>query len=653
MTGRTIHLVFKTHLDIGFTQLAETVRREYHEVFIPRAIDTGEHFFAEDPAQRMFVWTTGAWLIWDHLETQPRDKVRRLEQAIERGLIRWHGLPFTTHTELMSPALFRAGLSYAQALDRRFGTSTIAAKMTDVPGHPLGIVPILAEAGIRFLHIGVNSASTLPEVPPLFRWRAPSGEEVLVAYQSSYGATFFPEGMEQGLSFAHTSDNVGPQGISAAAECHREVRAANPGATIRASTLDDFAAVIWPERERFPVVDREIGDSWIHGSASDPEKTARFLALQRVYDRFAVDGLDDSRLAFGRRLAMVAEHTCGVDVKTFLRDEAAWDRPEFEAARLRDPRFRFAESSWAEQRGYLGIAVEALSPADRPAAEQALAELRPAEPAAADAPPAKSGLIEARAGGWRLGIDGTTGAVATITTPAGRTLEGIGGSLIAYAYESYDAADIAAHMQFYLTHRLEWALLDHGKPGLEKARTVRSATWQPRLAGLAQDGSGATLLLDLPEPAHAVFGAPRRAELRVTAAEEGALDLVLVLRDKPANRMPEASFLGFTPAGAEGWDFRKMGLWQPADRITPKGGGQLQAVSGIRGRLAGGGVLDLRSPDAPLAAPAASPFMPFAPGLPDYSGGVRINLHNNKWGTNFPMWCEGTLQFRFRLGLTA
>jgi hypothetical protein len=160
------------------------------------------------------------------------------------------------------------------------------------------------------------------------------------------------------------------------------------------------------------------------------------------------------------------------------------------------------------------------------------------------------------------------------------------------------------------------------------------------------------LLLDLPEEAHAVFGAPRRAELRIAPAED-ALDLVLVLRDKPANRMPEASFLSFTPAGIESWDFRKMELWQPADRITPRGGGQLQAVSGIRGRLSDGGVLDLHSLDAPLAAPAASPFMPFAPGLPDFSGGVRINLHNNKWGTNFPMWCEGTLQFRFRLRLTA
>ena len=74
----------------------------------------------------------------------------------------------------MSPDLFRAGLSYSQELDRRFGKTTIAAKMTDVPGHTLGMVPLLAEAGIRFLHLGVNTASPPPDVPDIFRWRAPA-----------------------------------------------------------------------------------------------------------------------------------------------------------------------------------------------------------------------------------------------------------------------------------------------------------------------------------------------------------------------------------------------------------------------------------------------------------------------------------------------
>ncbi|MGO8034205.1 hypothetical protein ACC712_38675, partial [Rhizobium ruizarguesonis] len=55
----------KTHLDIGFTDHAEKVRRQYHERFIQQAIETAKHFHAENPEEPKFIWTTGAWLIWD------------------------------------------------------------------------------------------------------------------------------------------------------------------------------------------------------------------------------------------------------------------------------------------------------------------------------------------------------------------------------------------------------------------------------------------------------------------------------------------------------------------------------------------------------------------------------------------------------------
>ena len=106
-------------------------------------------------------------------------------------------------------------------------------------------------------------------------------------YQRSYGETCFPEGFEDGLSFAHTNDNMGPQSVPQTAEAYRELRAREPDAIIRAATLEDYGAILWAARESFPVVELELGDSWIHGSGSDPVKTARFLALQRLYDRFA------------------------------------------------------------------------------------------------------------------------------------------------------------------------------------------------------------------------------------------------------------------------------------------------------------------------------------------------------------------------------
>ena len=55
-----------------------------------------------------------------------------------------------------------------------------------------------------------------------------------------------------------------------------------PGAVVVASTLDAFArALIAGERAiaTLPVVTAEIGDTWIHGAGTDPQKLARYRAL--------------------------------------------------------------------------------------------------------------------------------------------------------------------------------------------------------------------------------------------------------------------------------------------------------------------------------------------------------------------------------------
>jgi len=122
-----------------------------------------------------------------------------------------------------------------------------------------------------------------------------------------------------------------------------------------------------------------------------------------------------------------------------------------------------------------------------------------------------------------------------------------------------------------------------------------------------------------------------------------------VMRDKPANRMPEASFLAFAPASAQEWQLHKLGIWLPAAEVVRNGGGALQAVSALQAKLPSGATLRITPFDSPLIAPLDAPFMTFTSAPPDFSAGVRFNLHNNKWGTNFPMWCAGTLRFRFDL----
>ncbi len=637
MTDTTIHLVFKTHLDIGFTDHAVKVRRQYHEQFIPQAIATASHFYNENPERPAFIWTTGAWLIWDHLNSQDSTRVRELEQAIERGLITWHGLPFTTHTELMTPALFKAGLSYSQELDRRFGRQTIAAKMTDVPGHTLGMVPLMAEAGLKFLHLGVNTASPVPDVPPIFRWQAPAGEEIVVMYQGSYGATDFPAGDSIGLSFAHTNDNIGPQSVGQAVEALRHMAHEFPQAEIKASTLDTFGAEMWERRAQFPIVTQEIGDSWIHGTGTDPQKLRHFRALGRLYDGFVTD-LTPQRSAFGRALTMVAEHTWGVDIKTYLRDEHAWDRPDFEAARQSDYRFHYAEASWAEQRAYLDAAVNELDVADRARAEAALAQTSvPAE--------IQKGSGERLvSNGWIAELDAVTGDISALISPNGKRIDGTSGSLSGYRHENYDWSELQTHLESYLQHRQEWAVLDHDKSGLNRARTAQTARHVPHWGGISSDGT--RVYGHMAQTAHEVLGAPSRHELILRGIDNSHAEITLVLRDKLANRLPEAGFLTLTPHGVSEWELEKLGLWHKSENVVTRGGGQLQAVTALR---SAGIRFDLI--DSALVAPAGSAFMPFQPQIPDFAAGVRINLYNNKWGTNFPMWWEGDLVSRIVVAL--
>ena len=128
---RYVHVVYKTHLDVGYTALAQDVLDQYVEDFIPKALDTAER--AGGTGTRPFVWTTGSYLIDYFLRHAKPMQAARMCAAIERGDIAWHALAFTTCTELMDSDLLEYDLSISRSLDKRFGRKTIAAKMTDVP----------------------------------------------------------------------------------------------------------------------------------------------------------------------------------------------------------------------------------------------------------------------------------------------------------------------------------------------------------------------------------------------------------------------------------------------------------------------------------------------------------------------------------------
>lgn len=656
---KTVHTIFKTHLDLGFTDLAANVVRQYFDEYLPLAMRTAETLRRAGGPDR-FIWTSGAWLIYQYLETAGAADRRRMEAAIEAGDVTWHAMPFTVHSELMDASLFRYGLRFAQQLDRRFGRQTIAAKMTDVPGHTRGIVPLLVEAGIDFLHIGVNEASTMPDVPPLFIWRDDGGAELVVMYQHTYGASMALPGCTEAIAFAHTQDNRGPQSPEQVVAIFRELRKAFPQADVVASTLDAFARALPPIKEQLPVVTAEIGDSWIHGVASDPKKVSQFRALSRLRRQWLANpsSAPDKEILdrFSHALLLVAEHTWGMDVKTHLGDTTNFERKRFEAAR-RQRNFQKMAGSWLEQRGYLDQAVAALG--DSPFAAEAHRHLQATEPTV----PALDGLVQIagvsaplETSRFSLRFDPSSGAlVHLVEKESGQTWATPDHPLGLVHYQTFSQADYDRFLNDYLAGRPPWAEPDFSKPGLASA-AGESRWWRPSVSRLfrSEDAEKERFLLELAfvEPCGERYGCPARLFLTVDASRaQPALLFDLQWFDKPASRQPEALWLSFCPQTPvpTAWALEKLGKRISPLEVVRGGNAKLHAVGAGAFYDDGRHHLTIEILDAALVAPGEPSLLSFDSEPPALEKGMHINLYNNIWGTNFPQWYDEDARFRFAL----
>lgn len=656
--ARSVVLVYKNHLDVGFTEMAAKVTHDQIRWLLPSAAAMARQLRAEH-GKRMFVWTVPAWIAAEALAILDGSELASVERALAEGDIAWHALPFTTHTELMDEALCQSATAMSRGLDRRFGTVTRTAKLTDVPGHSRGLVDVLARCGIDLLHIGVNGMSPLPEVPRAFRWRGAGGNELVTLYEPGYANRARLPGDDQVLWWCFQGDNMELPSTPDIAAYHAAAALAHPAARVEAGRMDDWAAGIRERAASLPVITGEIGDSWIHGSGTDPWKTVRFRELMRLRTRWLAegalerDGAVDAALT--RNLLLVAEHTWGLSFSAHTHHERQhWDNDAFARIRHRGV-WRAMEASWQEQRDYLELAVESLPPPQRQQAERALAaHAVPAVTTDADGWTELDPAAPIAAQGWSIGFDRAHGAIASLVDAGGRERVAAGGHLARARYQTFGHDDCRRFAEQYCTSRGDWLLEEFAKLGLRGSKAV-SAWWDPTLVSLARRDRGPRTelraQLAFPEAAVRDAGAPREAELLVSLERGRRVALALTWRGKHATRLPEAMWWSFQPLVADPsrWRLGKLGqLVDPRD-VVAKGGRPLHGVD--HGALHDDGRerLALLTPDAHLIAPGRPQLYEFTDELPDLAGGLHLNLLNNCWGTNFPMWFGDDMRFRAML----
>lgn len=653
---KKVHVIFKTHLDVGFTKLAGEVVKTYMQEFIPNALALSEKLRQENQKDR-YVWSTGSWLVHEFLEqAEPADR-KRMEAAIERGDIAWHALPFTTHSELADPSLYELGIQLSAALDKRFGKKTIAAKMTDVPGHTRGLVPILAKNGVRFLHIGVNSASMPPDVPPLFVWRAPDGSEVVVMYQQSYGNQMALPGTSSVMAINFTGDNHGPHKPEQIARIYSDLRRQYPNAEVQATNFNVIAEEVATIKGQLPVVTQELGDTWIHGTGSDPLKVANMRELERLRNNWLKAGKltfgSPADLAFGIPLLMIAEHTWGADIKRYLKDWDIYALEKFKEARSK-PNFKMVEQSWQEKREYIDLAVRKLSGEMAGEAKAHLQSLRPL-------PVKKDGFTQLKnpqnaivTRYYQVAIDPATGGIIHLKDKAtGADWADPKHPLCQFAYQAFAKGDYDRFLNQYLTKKPNWALDDFGKTGMEVANAP-SGTWLSRLkaAFVKEDKKGKTVLLELVmtgADGKTPGGSPANLTVELHFPDDRKeMQITLQCLDKQATRLPEASWFSFVPPVQKGaWIIDKMGQPVDARDVVKNGNRKLHAVKeGVRFEN-GAQSCSIASLDVPLVAPGERALLNFDNRLPEVGEGVHFCLHNNVWGTNFRMWFDDDMKYRF------
>jgi hypothetical protein len=357
---------------------------------------------------------------------------------------------------------------------------------------------------------------------------------------------------------------------------------------------------------------------------------------------------------------MVAEHSQGLDVKTHLKDWTNYRAADFRASRRQD-NFTKMEASWLEQREYINAAVEALPEPLKREARDRLAALAPERPQPVGFVPLPDLSRPFELAQFSVAFDSRLGCLTRLKV-GDVDWAGPDNPLGKFWYETFSAADYERFARQYLINiraTEQWSIPDFTKPGIADVAHEHKI-FLPRLtwAGKRDERHRDTflLLMEMPHESHHEYGAARELSLQVTFdRREPVVEFDLRWFSKSASRLPEASWLSFVPTDRDRsqwrrhWRMEKLGQWISPYEVVRNGNRHLHAIGrGVRASDATHAI-NIQSLDAPLVAPGRPSLLDFNNRQPDLRQGLHFNLHNNVWGTDFPMWYEDDARFRFEL----
>lgn len=737
---KQVIVVFKTHFDIGYTDLVTNVLNRYRTSFLDGAlklIDDSRQL----PPDRQFVWTIPGWplrqMLWPGQTPERRERVLR---ALKEGRLAIHALPFTLQTESLELEDLVRGLKFSADLARENGLPLPrAAKMTDVPEHCWVVPTVLKHAGVDFLHLGCNGGSKPVQVPALFWWEGPDGSRLLTFYSVHYGTGVIPPAdwpYQTWLAMIMTGDNHGPPSAAEVEKVVQQAARELPGAKLKFGRLEDFYGAITAEKNtRIPVVRGDMPDTWIHGFESMPIETKLAWNVRPLEGALAV--LDTQLRAAGlpppplepaldqayENSLLYSEHTFGSDVS---KVGGFWYGEEWKQARAQGKYARF-ERSFEDKRDDIrataGLVTSALKTrlallaknvrgdGDRVCVFNSLPWKRSGE-VEIDLPGAKGAVIRDfatdrpvkiqavdgdrvcfladdvpatgyktykitdgsrldRAQTGRHTVPGSTGPIVLANQQFRLEIDPVRASAVSvkdlrtgrdlvttqdetgfgqYLHERFSSNNVQAFIEAYCRIS-NWIYKDFGKPGMpgQDQAPYGRVTLTNWAATVQEDGVARSVFLRCAD------AAPLAKAVNVSYTlyeKQPYLDVEWRVEDKTPNPLPEGGWLCL-PFAIERPHFKlaRLGsLTDPAkDLVTGANRHMFCLNSGMTITGEDGYGIALCPLDSPLVSLGEPGLWKFSLDYMPGKARVFVNLYNNQWDTNFPLWQEGSWSSRIRL----
>jgi hypothetical protein len=188
---RVFYVLMHSHNDIGYTDIQPRIAAKQAQNVI-RALDLIEKT-RDFPRDAQFKWNTEVfWQVEQFYKTATPEQKEKFEQAVRERRLGLDPMYGNLLTGLARGEELLRQTQFATELGRRCGVTVDSMMISDVPGLTWGIVPALAQAGIKYISAGPNESDRIGYVRVQwenqpFVWLSPSGRERAIYWGAQGG----------------------------------------------------------------------------------------------------------------------------------------------------------------------------------------------------------------------------------------------------------------------------------------------------------------------------------------------------------------------------------------------------------------------------------------------------------------------------------